>query len=127
MLDLRPEQTVTLGHEGVGFIEKLHPSAEGKGFKVGDAVGFNYFLGVCFECDGCQAHNMRCERSAPRLQGFVADGYFQEYCVVDWRNAVILPKELDMKRSAPLFCAGITGKVSSEQSGASAQIQALRS
>lgn len=110
MTEMRPEHPVTLGHEGVGFIEKIHPSAEGKGFKVGDAIGFNYFLGVCFECDGCQVHNLRCERASPQLQGFVADGYFQEYNVVDYRNAVILPKELDMERAAPLFCAGITGK-----------------
>ena len=98
-----------LGHEGVGFIEKIHPSAEGKGFKVGDAIGFNYFLGVCFECDGCMVHNLRCERQPSLLQGFAVDGFFQEYSVVDYHNAVHLPKELDMKRTAPLFCAGITG------------------
>lgn len=53
-------------------------------------------------------HNLRCERQQPILQGFVADGYFQEYCIVDYRTAVIVPPELDMDRSAPLFCAGIT-------------------
>lgn len=110
MPDLRPESTVTIGHEGVGYIDKIHPSAEGKGFKVGDAIGWNYFLGCCFECDGCQVHNLRCETSQPQLQGFFVDGFFQEYCIVDYHNAVIMPKELDMDRSAPLFCAGITGK-----------------
>jgi D-arabinose 1-dehydrogenase-like Zn-dependent alcohol dehydrogenase len=106
---LRPEAVVTLGHEGVGFIEKIHPSAEGKGFKVGDAVGFNYFINCCFECDGCMVHNMRCETRPAELQGFAVNGFFQEYAVADYHNCVILPKELDMKRSAPLFCAGITG------------------
>jgi D-arabinose 1-dehydrogenase-like Zn-dependent alcohol dehydrogenase len=38
------EEPITMGHEGVGIIEKIHPSAEGKGFKVGDAVGCGYFL-----------------------------------------------------------------------------------
>lgn len=99
---------MTLGHEGVGFVERAHPSAEGKGFKKGDAIGFNYFVGVCFECDGCMVHNLRCETSQAQLQGFVVDGFFQEYAVVDYHNAVHLPKELDMKRTAPLFCAGIT-------------------
>ncbi|CAI6094014.1 unnamed protein product [Clonostachys chloroleuca] len=107
-LELRPEATITMGHEGVGFIEKIHPSAEGKGFEVGNAIGFNYFNNCCYECDGCMVHNNWCEVSQPQLQGFLADGYFQQYVVVDYHNAVILPKELDMKRSAPLFCAGIT-------------------
>ena len=53
-------------------------------------------------------HNLRCETSQAQLQGFVVDGFFQEYAVVDYHNAVHLPKELDMKRTAPLFCAGIT-------------------
>lgn len=105
----RPPTKVTLGHEGVGHIVKFHPSAEGKGFQKDDAIGFNYFLGVCFECDGCQVHNLRCEKNTPLLQGFAVDGYFQEYSLVDYHNAVHLPKNLDMKRAAPLFCAGITG------------------
>ncbi|KAI1851738.1 hypothetical protein JX266_003200 [Neoarthrinium moseri] len=105
---LRPASAVTLGHEGVGFIEKIHPSAEGKGFKVGDAVGFNYFINCCFECDGCLVHNMRCETGQSQLQGFAVDGFFQEYAVADYHNCVVLPKELDIKRAAPLFCAGIT-------------------
>jgi D-arabinose 1-dehydrogenase-like Zn-dependent alcohol dehydrogenase len=110
MTALRPETSVTLGHEGVGYIEKIHPSAEGKGFKIGDAVGFNYFIGCCFECDGCMVHNLRCEKGTSQLQGFVVDGFFQEYAIADYHNCVILPPYLDMKRSAPLFCAGITGK-----------------
>lgn len=41
MQNLRPDDgvTYTLGHEGVGVIEKIHSSAEGKGFNVGDPVG----------------------------------------------------------------------------------------
>lgn len=48
---------VTMGHEGAGLVERLHSSSEGKGFKVGDAVGFLYIIGCCFECAGCQVHN----------------------------------------------------------------------
>lgn len=41
MQNLRPDdgKTYTLGHEGVGIVEKIHPSAEGKGFCAGDPVG----------------------------------------------------------------------------------------
>jgi D-arabinose 1-dehydrogenase-like Zn-dependent alcohol dehydrogenase len=35
-LELRPARSVTIGHDGVGYIEKIHPSAEGRGFKVGE-------------------------------------------------------------------------------------------
>ena len=42
------------------------------------------------------------------MQGFSVDGYFQEYVVVDARTAMVLPKELDPKTAAPLFCAGVT-------------------
>ncbi|GAP89283.1 putative alcohol dehydrogenase [Rosellinia necatrix] len=101
--------TVTMGHEGSGVIEKIHPSAEGKGFKVGDAVGFNYFINVCYECDGCQIHNQRCENTdLPTCQGFHTDGFFQEYVLVDYHTAVVLPPEIDVRRASPLFCAGIT-------------------
>jgi propanol-preferring alcohol dehydrogenase len=103
--------TTTLGHEGAGVIDKMHPSVEGKGFKIGDAIGFNYFINVCYACDGCQVHNQNCERSEmPYCQGFHVDGFFQEYVVVDYHNAVVLPPELDIRRASPLFCAGITGE-----------------
>jgi D-arabinose 1-dehydrogenase-like Zn-dependent alcohol dehydrogenase len=85
---MRPDYPVTLGHEGVGHIEALDSAAEGKGFQVGDAIGFNYFIGCCFECDACMVHNMWCETGKSKLQGFVVDGFFAEWAVVDWQNAV---------------------------------------
>jgi D-arabinose 1-dehydrogenase-like Zn-dependent alcohol dehydrogenase len=99
MMDLRPEsdKPVTLGHEGVGYIESIHPSTEGKGFKVGD------------ECEGCMIHNLHCTSGKQLLQGFMTDGFFAKYAVVDWQNAIILPENLPIERCAPLFCAGITG------------------
>jgi D-arabinose 1-dehydrogenase-like Zn-dependent alcohol dehydrogenase len=105
---MRPDYMVTLGHEGVGHIESIGADVPDKGFQVGDAIGFNYFIGCCFECDGCMIHNLRCETGNQKLQGFAVDGFFQEFAVVDWQNAVKLPENLDMSRTAPLFCAGIT-------------------
>ena len=57
-------QTATLGHEGSGYIEKMHPSVEDKGFTKGDKVGFLYINGCCFECEGCMIHNLhvRCRK-----------------------------------------------------------------
>ncbi|OAL57419.1 alcohol dehydrogenase [Pyrenochaeta sp. DS3sAY3a] len=106
--EMRPDHPVTLGHEGVGHIESIGSNVPQKGFEVGDAIGFNYFIDCCFECEGCMIHNLRCETGNQKLQGFAVDGFFAEYAVVDWQNAVKLPQNLDMSRSAPLFCAGIT-------------------
>lgn len=99
----------TLSHEGVGHIVSSHPSAEGKGFNTGDPIGFLYITGCCFECSGCHLHNLHCETGKQLLHGFTTDGYFQEYAVVDYRNAVVLDEKIwDMTRASPVFCAGIT-------------------
>lgn len=109
-MEAREDSPVTIGHEGVGYIESFHPSAEGKGFKKGDAIGSLYINGCCFECEACQVHNLHCETGKQQCQGFGTDGYFAEFVLVDYHNAVILPEKLDIKRASPLFCAGITGK-----------------
>ena len=103
-------EPMTLGHEGAGWVQEIHPSAEGKGFKVGDAVGFLYIIGCCFECKGCKVHNMLCVESTAHTQGFTKPGFFAEYAVTDHRSAIVLPSTLDVRISSPLFCAGITGK-----------------
>ncbi|KIX92800.1 uncharacterized protein Z520_11463 [Fonsecaea multimorphosa CBS 102226] len=99
-------EPVVMGHEGVGYVEKL--GANVKGFKPGDGIGFLYIKGVCFECEGCMVHNLNCKLGTARLQGFQSDGFFAEYAAVDYRNAIILPENLPMETSAPYFCAGIT-------------------
>jgi len=112
-----------MGHEGVGYVEKV--GANVKGFQKGDRIGFLYIKGCCceyhtegcigrilmppVECDGCLVHNLNCERGTASIQGFGCDGFFAEYAAVDYHNAIILPDSLDMETSAPYFCAGITG------------------
>ncbi|KIV84201.1 hypothetical protein PV11_06169 [Exophiala sideris] len=99
-------EPVTMGHEGVGYVEEM--GANVKGFKKGDRIGFLYIKGVCFECAGCQVHNLNCKLGTAAIQGFQCDGMFAEYAAVDYRNAIILPDNLSMETSAPYFCAGIT-------------------
>lgn len=43
------------------------------------------------------------------MHGFSCHGHFAEYSISDYRNAMVLPKGMDMVAAAPLFCAGITG------------------
>lgn len=104
---------MTMGHEGVGTISKIHPSAEGKGFKVGDKIGMLYIDDCCFECEACQAHGTQCtnpSNGGAKIKGLTGDGFFAEYAVSDWENAISMPENLPMDRMSPLFCAGITGK-----------------
>jgi propanol-preferring alcohol dehydrogenase len=54
-------------------------------------------------------HNLSCENGKALLQGFTTDGFFAEYALVDYHNAIILPKNLDIKTACTIFCAGITG------------------
>ncbi|ERS98348.1 alcohol dehydrogenase, propanol-preferring [Sporothrix schenckii 1099-18] len=100
---------VTIGHEGVGHIVSFHPSAEGKGFQTGDAVGFGYFVDCCFECEGCMVHNSHCQLGTAKIQGFNADGFFAEYAVVDYHNGIVLDEAAwDLRTASAMFCAGIT-------------------
>jgi D-arabinose 1-dehydrogenase-like Zn-dependent alcohol dehydrogenase len=50
---------------------------------------------------------IRCDKGC-EIQGFSSNGFFQEYVIVDYHATMILPKELDPKKAAPLFCAGVT-------------------
>ncbi|KAK0262609.1 hypothetical protein LTR01_007144 [Friedmanniomyces endolithicus] len=108
ILSIEANNTATLGHEGAGYIEKMHSSVEDKGFKVGDPIGFLYIIGCCFECEGCMIHNIHCVTGKQLLQGFTTDGFFAEYAVVDYQNAMKLPESIDIKTASPIFCAGIT-------------------
>ncbi|OQV03618.1 Alcohol dehydrogenase GroES-like domain-containing protein [Cladophialophora immunda] len=108
MGDPNRTEPITLGHEGCGCIFSLHRDAEDKGFQKGDVVGFLSVNGACFECEGCQVHNTLCERGNPQIVGFSAPGFFAEYAVVDWQNAIHLPAQWDPKSSSPFFCAGLT-------------------
>lgn len=103
------KETVTLGHEGLGHVVSMHPSTENKGFQNGDAVGFLYILGSCFECNGCMVHNLFCESGKQHCQGFTVDGFFAEYALVDIHNATKLDEKVwDMDTGCAIFCAGIT-------------------
>jgi len=97
---------VTIGHEASGWVAEVGSAV--KNFKEGDAVGFIPAYECCYECEPCRkTHNNWCVKGC-QMQGFSVDGYFQEYVVVDARTAMVLPKELDPKTAAPLFCAGVT-------------------
>lgn len=100
---------VTIGHEATGVVVQPGSGEVASKFKEGDPVGFICAVECCFECKPCKTvHNSWCETGKTKMQGFTLDGYFQEYVVVDAREAMVLPQGLDPKTAAPLFCAGVT-------------------
>jgi len=104
------DEPFTLGHEGVGIIDRIHSSIHGQGWNTGDAIGFLYILGCCFECEGCRVHNLLCLNGNPELSGFTKPGFFAEYAIVDHRNCIHLPPNFSLQTSSVFFCAGMTGK-----------------
>ncbi|KAF2420965.1 GroES-like protein [Tothia fuscella] len=104
-LKLESDSPVTLGHEAAGVIVAIGDKT--KGFKVVQEVGFLPATNCCYECEGCQVHQMWCEQGC-KMPGHAADGFFQEYLAIDYRNAIVLPEGLTALEAAPLFCAGVT-------------------
>ncbi|KAF2014073.1 GroES-like protein [Aaosphaeria arxii CBS 175.79] len=101
-----PTDKITIGHENTGYVVTMGKNVQG--FKVGDAVGCLGCSYACYECEGCQVHNIWCEKGTGRLHGFQCDGHFAEYSIADYRNAMVLPLGMELVTAAPLFCAGIT-------------------
>ena len=108
----RPDlkEPFTIGHEAVGVVEGVHDSIGNNNFPIGSAIGFLCYKGACFDCDGCAIQYMLCQRGDPQIQGFTEPGFFAEYAVVDWRVAIRLPNQWDLKTSSTFFCAGLTGE-----------------
>lgn len=123
MRSMRPDSIkvpITIGHEGVGIISSIHPSVrknhDASHLSVGDRIGMFYIDDACFECEGCAIHGTFCNNPSnggAKIQGLQKDGFFAEYAVIDWRNAVKLTTEYDlpMLRMSPFFCAGVTGEL----------------
>ncbi|KAF2747057.1 alcohol dehydrogenase [Sporormia fimetaria CBS 119925] len=108
-LILGDQKPVTIGHEATGYVVEPGSGETAQKFKQGDPVGFICAVECCFECKPCrEVHNAWCVTGKTQMQGFSRDGYFQEYVVVDAREAMVLPESLDPKSAAPLFCAGVT-------------------
>ncbi|KAJ5753583.1 uncharacterized protein N7511_007736 [Penicillium nucicola] len=101
-----PMEKVTIGHENTGTVVAVGRNVTG--FKIGDLVGCLGCSYACYECEGCQVHNLHCEKGTGQLHGFTTHGHFAEYSLSDYRNAMVLPIGMDPSTAAPLFCAGIT-------------------
>lgn len=102
------------GHEIVGKVSKVGNRVNK--FKVGDYAGVGAILNSCGNCSYCNlGEEQYCTR---KVITFAArdhfhnhdytQGGFSDNIVVHERYAVKIPENADMKRVAPLLCAGIT-------------------
>jgi alcohol dehydrogenase, propanol-preferring len=101
-----PALPVVLGHQVVGWVERLGAGA--RGLDVGDRVGVAWIAGACGRCDWC-ARGLENLCSEFRATGRDVDGGYAERMVVGADFAYPLPASLDDVRTAPLLCAGAIG------------------
>ncbi|KAH8782713.1 hypothetical protein F5883DRAFT_599164 [Diaporthe sp. PMI_573] len=101
-----PTDLMTIGHENTGHVVAMGKNVTG--FKIGDPVGCLGCSYACYDCEGCQIHNLFCEKGTGRMHGFTCPGHFAEYSLSHYCNAMVLPEGMDMITAGPLFCAGVT-------------------
>lgn len=102
------------GHEIVGRVLDVGP--EVKKYKVGDNVAVGCMVDSCQQCDQCDhdeeqycRNGMTPTYGAPdRISGETTQGGYSKHIVVREEFVLNVPDALDLKRTAPILCAGIT-------------------
>jgi len=95
----------TLGHEVVGRVTAVGPSA--KGVTVGQQVGVGWFSGSCMHCRQCLSGRQHlCPQAQLTIVGH--RGGFASHIRCHWVWAIPLPEGLDLAEAGPLLCGGIT-------------------
>lgn len=93
------------GHEIVGTITAVGEHA--KGLEVGQTVGVGWTAFTCLSCPQCLAgnHNL-CAKNQGTIVG--RHGGFADRVRVQWIWARPLPDGLDIAKTGPLLCGGVT-------------------
>jgi uncharacterized zinc-type alcohol dehydrogenase-like protein len=94
-----------LGHEVVGRVTAVGPSA--KGLEVGQRVGVGWYSGSCMHCRQCMSgsHHL-CPQVQPTIVGH--RGGFASHVRAHWAWVIPLPETLNAGDAGPLLCAGVT-------------------
>src|SRR4051812_31926328 len=93
------------GHEAVGTVTAL--GAEAKRLKIGQRVGVGWSAYSCLSCPQCLSgqHNL-CATNQGTIVG--RHGGFADRLRCQWPWARPLPEGLDLEKTGPLLCGGIT-------------------
>lgn len=102
------------GHEIVGVVQSVGPDVTK--YKVGDRVAVGCMVDSCQECDQCHSgeeqfcrHGMTPTYGAPdRVTGDITQGGYSKHIVVREEFVLSIPENMDLSKSAPILCAGIT-------------------
>jgi uncharacterized zinc-type alcohol dehydrogenase-like protein len=102
------------GHEIVGRVIEIGSAVTRH--KIGDAVAVGCMVDSCQHCDQCRkGEEQLCREgntstyNAPdRISGEITRGGYSKHLVVREEFALRVPAGLDLARTAPLLCAGIT-------------------
>lgn len=102
------------GHEIVGRV--LEIGAEVTRYKVGDHVAVGCMVDSCMECDQCHKGEEQLCREGntgtycglDRITHEPTQGGYSKHLVVREEFALRVPEGLDLSKTAPLLCAGIT-------------------
>ncbi len=108
------EYPIVPGHEIVGRVAAVGP--EVKRHKVGDAVAVGCMVDSCMACDQCRKGeeqlcrdgNTQTYNGKDRFTCEPTYGGYSKHLVVREEFALSVPEGLDLARTAPLLCAGIT-------------------
>ncbi|SBS30490.1 NADP-dependent alcohol dehydrogenase C 2 [Marinomonas aquimarina] len=102
------------GHEIVGVVTSV--GSDVTKYKVGDQVAVGCMVDSCQECDQCHNHEEQYCRNgmtptygAPdRISGETTQGGYSKHIVVREEFVLSVPEGMDLSKSAPILCAGIT-------------------
>ena len=102
------------GHEIVGKV--IDVGSDVQKFKVGDNVAVGNFVDSCLHCDQCnKGQEQFCREGVTmvfswedEISGGVTYGGFSKHMVTKEHFVYAVPDALDLSRTAPILCAGIT-------------------
>lgn len=102
------------GHEIVGRVIETGP--EVKNFKAGDKAAVGCMVDSCQECDQCgHSEEQYCRNGftptygAPdRISEEITQGGYSKHIVVREEFVLHVPDKLDLSKTGPILCAGIT-------------------
>jgi uncharacterized zinc-type alcohol dehydrogenase-like protein len=103
------------GHEIAGRVTNIGKNVIK--FKIGDYAGVGCMVNACRQCDSCSAGKEQfCEKGAVFTynskdyyhENEITMGGYSNNIVLSENFAIKIPKDADIKRVAPLLCAGIT-------------------
>ncbi|NVK57783.1 MAG: NAD(P)-dependent alcohol dehydrogenase [Alteromonadaceae bacterium] len=102
------------GHEIVGKVIEVGPQV--KKYQVGQHVAVGCMIDSCQDCDQCHNHEEQFCRngvtmtygSDDRIDGNTTQGGYSKHIVVREEFVLNIPHGMDLAKTAPILCAGIT-------------------